>query len=91
MGFAGSDKNGDDDKVGERAGTFKRGDIYKMYAYRDAIPDARSVWILWVLDDLIGRTTLDWAAEPGASRNRGGAGRGGGGTQWRLLLPLGRL
>ena len=36
-----------DDKVRERAGTFKRGDIYKMHAYRDAIPDARSVWILY--------------------------------------------
>ena len=47
VGFAGSDKDGDDDKVGERAGTFKRGDIYKMHAYRDAIPDARSVWILY--------------------------------------------
>ena len=45
--FAGSDKDGGDDKAGERAGTFKRGDIYKMHAYRDAIPDARSVWILY--------------------------------------------
>ena len=47
VGFAGSDKDGDDEKVGERAGSFKRGDIYKMHAYRDAIPDARSVWILY--------------------------------------------
>ena len=47
VGFAGSDKDGDDEKAGERAGTFKRGDIYKMHAYRDAIPDARSVWILY--------------------------------------------
>ena len=47
MGLAGSDKDGDDDKAGERAGTFERGDIYKMHAYRDAIPDARSVWILY--------------------------------------------
>ena len=31
----------------ERAGSFKRGDIYKMHAYRNAIPDARSVWILY--------------------------------------------
>ena len=47
VGFAGSDKDGDDDKAAERAGTFKRADIYKMHAYRDAIPDARSVWILY--------------------------------------------
>ena len=47
VGFAGSDRDGDDEKVGERAGSFKRADIYKMHAYRDAIPDARSVWILY--------------------------------------------
>ena len=47
VGLAGSDKDGDDDKAGERAGSFKRGDIYKMHAYRDAIPDARSVWVLY--------------------------------------------
>ena len=47
VGFAGSGEDGDDEKAGERAGTFKRGDIYKMHAYRDAIPDARSVWILY--------------------------------------------
>ena len=47
VGLAGSDKDGDDEKAGERAGSFKRRDIYKMHAYRDAIPDARSVWILY--------------------------------------------
>ena len=31
----------------ERRGTFKRGDLYKMHTYRDAIPRARSVWILY--------------------------------------------
>jgi predicted component of viral defense system (DUF524 family) len=31
----------------ERRGTFKRGDLYKMHTYRDAIPGARSVWILY--------------------------------------------
>jgi predicted component of viral defense system (DUF524 family) len=31
----------------ERRGTFKRADLYKMHAYRDAIPAARSVWILY--------------------------------------------
>jgi predicted component of viral defense system (DUF524 family) len=31
----------------ERGGTFKRADVYKMHAYRDAIPSARSAWILY--------------------------------------------
>ena len=47
VGFGGSGEGGEDEQAGERAGTLKRGDIYKMHAYRDAIPDARSVWILY--------------------------------------------
>ena len=47
VGLAAEDKDADDPKAKERAGTFKRADIYKMHAYRDAIPDARSVWILY--------------------------------------------
>lgn len=35
----------------ERVGTFKRGDLYKMHTYRDAIQRARSVWILYPGDD----------------------------------------
>jgi predicted component of viral defense system (DUF524 family) len=31
----------------ERKGTFKRADLYKMHTYRDAIPRARSVWVLY--------------------------------------------
>ena len=31
----------------ERKGVFTRGDLYKMHTYRDAIPGARSVWILY--------------------------------------------
>lgn len=31
----------------ERRGTFKRGDLYKMHTYRDAIPGARTVWVLY--------------------------------------------
>src|SRR5262249_22025621 len=31
----------------ERRGTFKRADLYKMHTYHDAIPSARSVWILY--------------------------------------------
>jgi len=35
------------EKVKERQATFKRADLYKMHTYRDAIPKARSVWILY--------------------------------------------
>jgi predicted component of viral defense system (DUF524 family) len=35
------------DEEQERGGTFKRADVYKMHAYRDAIPSARSAWILY--------------------------------------------
>ena len=48
VGLAADDKDADDEKARERAGSFKRADIYKMHAYRDAIPDARSVWILYL-------------------------------------------
>lgn len=47
VGLAADDKDADDEKTAERAGSFKRADIYKMHAYRDAIPEARSVWILY--------------------------------------------
>ena len=47
MGLAANDKDAADEKAAERAGSFKRADIYKMHAYRDAIPQARSVWILY--------------------------------------------
>ena len=35
------------ERASERRGDFKRGDIYKMHTYRDAIRNARSVWILY--------------------------------------------
>ena len=47
MRLAADDKDADDEKARKRAGSFKRADIYNMHAYRDAIPDARSVWILY--------------------------------------------
>ncbi len=50
MGDAGLDGRDDEEtneKTSERRGDFKRGDLYKMHAYRDAIPAARSVWILY--------------------------------------------
>ena len=36
-----------DEKFAERRGDFIRDDLYKMHAYRDAIPEANSVWILY--------------------------------------------
>ena len=47
VGLGADNKDADHDKDAERAGSFKRADIYKMHTYRDAIPDARSVWILY--------------------------------------------
>ena len=35
------------EKAEERLGEFKKADLYKMHTYRDAIPRARSVWILY--------------------------------------------
>ena len=46
VGFTRPDRDQDDKKTKERMGTFKRGDIYKMHAYRDALT-ASSVWILY--------------------------------------------
>lgn len=40
-----------DERAAERRGDFKRGDLYKMHTYRDAIPAARSVWILYPGDE----------------------------------------
>jgi len=39
--------NDDDSEREERQGTYKRADLYKMHAYRDAIADVDSVWILY--------------------------------------------
>lgn len=37
----------EDFESAERRGDFKRGDLYKMHTYRDAIPRVASVWILY--------------------------------------------
>lgn len=37
----------DAEQAAERRGVFKHADLYKMHTYRDAIPSARSVWILY--------------------------------------------
>ena len=42
-----ADEETDAERQQERRGTFKRADLYKMHTYRDAIPEARTVWILY--------------------------------------------
>lgn len=37
----------DEEQAAEQRGMFKHADLYKMHTYRDAIPTARSVWILY--------------------------------------------
>lgn len=44
---AGAEDETDEERAEERRGTFKRADLYKMHTYRDAIPRARSVWVLY--------------------------------------------
>lgn len=46
-GDATADGEATDEKTAERRGDYRRGDLYKMHTYRDAIPDAHSVWILY--------------------------------------------
>jgi predicted component of viral defense system (DUF524 family) len=43
-------EDGDDteaEKAEERRGAFLYGDLYKMHAYRDAIAEAREVWVVY--------------------------------------------
>lgn len=47
MATDGAEDETADEVAAERRGTFKRGDLYKIHAYRDAISRARSVWILY--------------------------------------------
>lgn len=47
MGENGLDADGDANEKRERSGDYKRADLYKMHTYRDAIRDARSVWVLY--------------------------------------------
>lgn len=41
------DEVDDDDEREEQLGKFKHADVYKMHTYRDALPDARSVWVMY--------------------------------------------
>jgi predicted component of viral defense system (DUF524 family) len=45
--FSKVESSQDESDQEERRGTFKRGDLYRMRTYRDSIPRARSVWILY--------------------------------------------
>lgn len=58
-------------QAAERRGVWKHADLYKMHTYRDAIPSARSVWILYpgsdfcFFDEAHGRITeLDGLVVP---------------------------
>jgi uncharacterized protein len=62
-----------DDATEERAGVFRRADLYKMHTYRDAIPSAKSVWILYPGTDFrffhrahatVAGTSADLPSEP---------------------------
>lgn len=44
-------RDAEEDEELERRGTYKNADIYKMHTYRDAIPNARSVRILYPGDE----------------------------------------
>lgn len=46
-GLDADDGEGSRAEAEERKGTFTRGSLYKMHTYRDVIPEARSVWILY--------------------------------------------
>ena len=83
VGLAADDKDDADEKSAERAGSFKRADIYKMHAYRDAIPDARSVWILYPGGEFrffgfpVGGATTLLVVGEGGDGDHGSPGRGG--------------
>lgn len=47
VSFDATEDESAEEEAEERRGTFKRGDVYKMHTYRDAIPEARSVWVLY--------------------------------------------
>jgi predicted component of viral defense system (DUF524 family) len=48
--FSKTESSQDESDQEKRRGTFKRGDLYRMRIYRDSIPRARSVWILYAGD-----------------------------------------
>jgi predicted component of viral defense system (DUF524 family) len=41
------DEVDEEDEREEQLGKFKHADVYKMHTYRDALPDARSVWVMY--------------------------------------------
>ena len=90
VGLAADDQDANDEKAAERAGSFKRADIYKMHAYRDAIPDARSVWTCNYRDRHGGRLTVPHGIGPPATLRRREArdctNRSNGG--WSAPLPV---
>ena len=88
VGLAADDKDADDEKARERAGSFKRADIWKMHAYRDAIPDARrcgsftraAVSVLWGSGGVGGWLAAGRLVRRRGCRGGGGSRRGSGGS-----------
>ncbi|MCC6176172.1 MAG: DUF2357 domain-containing protein [Chloroflexi bacterium] len=84
----------DSEEAEERRGTFKRGDLYKMHTYRDAIPNARSVWIVYPGDDVrffsvAGETAVNARSLPNALDGVGAiplTPDGSGATELRTIL-----
>ena len=82
------DKDADDEKSAERAGSFKRADIYKMHAYRDAIPEGTvgvdpvpgwAVSVLWGAGGVGGWLPAGWLVRLRGCR---GSWRGSGRFRW---------
>ena len=71
------DDAGGELEVEERRGMYKQADIYKMHTYRDALPSARSVWILYPGSEFrffdVEQGRVDRASELGATPDGVGA------------------
>ena len=85
-----ADEETDDERQHEQRGTFKRADLYKMHTYRDAIPEARTVWILYpvsrimVICRAVDRVYLPFRSWSTGASSRGTPWPKGAGTSWRL-------
>jgi predicted component of viral defense system (DUF524 family) len=79
----------------ERRGVFQQADIYKMHTYRDALPSAKSVWILYPGSEFrffdVEHGRVDQAAKLGATPNGVGAVALQPGAEGELGVVIGRL
>jgi predicted component of viral defense system (DUF524 family) len=93
-----ADDEGERIKDQERRSDFKRADLYKMHAYRDAIPRARSAWVLYpgTTARFFGREhavvdSFDADELPAKIRGVGGVPMPGAGVGPELVALVGRL